>query len=98
MSIIKRTALAEADLIETWLYIAEANQEAAGRLLDDFEEKFVILAQKPKLGRVRPDIVPLLRYFPVGNYLILYREITGGIEIVRVVHGARLLTNIAFED
>ena len=47
MSIIKRTALAEEDLIETWLYIAEANQEAAGRLLDDFEGKFVFWHRTP---------------------------------------------------
>lgn len=27
--------------------------------------------------------------FPVGNYLILYRPIEAGVEIVRVLHGAR---------
>jgi toxin ParE1/3/4 len=37
----------------------------------------------------RPDIAPGLRYLPVRRYLILYREVTGGIELVRVVHGAR---------
>jgi plasmid stabilization system protein ParE len=26
---------------------------------------------------------------PVRSYLILYRQIEGGVEIVRVVHGAR---------
>ena len=41
------------------------------------------------LGPARPDIAPDLRYFPVRRYLILYRQITDGIEIVRVVHGAR---------
>ncbi|MFM6138177.1 MAG: type II toxin-antitoxin system RelE/ParE family toxin [Cuspidothrix sp.] len=35
-----------------------------------------------------------MRYFPVGNYLILYREIKDGIEIVRVVHGARHLPDV----
>jgi toxin ParE1/3/4 len=30
-----------------------------------------------------------LRTFPAGNYLILYRQIDDGAEIVRVVHGAR---------
>ncbi len=37
---------------------------------------------------------PRASYFPVGSYLILYREITGGVEIVRVVHGARDLPDL----
>jgi toxin ParE1/3/4 len=30
-----------------------------------------------------------LRSHPVGNYVIYYREMKTGIEIVRVIHGAR---------
>jgi toxin ParE1/3/4 len=62
---------------------------AVDRLLDDIEEKFFLLADHSSLGSTRPDIAPGLRYLPVSRYLILYREITGDIEIVRVVHGAR---------
>lgn len=43
----------------------------------------------PGLGVARPDVRPDLRMLPAGNYLILYCEIDGGAEIVRVVHGAR---------
>jgi toxin ParE1/3/4 len=50
---------------------------------------FLLLADHPGLGPARPDIAPDLRYFPVRRYLILYRQITDGIELVRVVHGAR---------
>ena len=89
MPAIKRTARAEEDLIDIWLYIAHDDVRAAERLLDDIEEKFLLLAAQPSLGPARPDIAPGLRYLPVRRYLILYREITGGIEIVRVVHGAR---------
>lgn len=98
MPVIKRRIRAEEDLIEAWLYIARDNQIAANGLLDDFEEKFVLLAKSPKLGIARPDIASELRYLPVGNYLILYRQIAGGIEIVRVVHGARLLANLTIDD
>jgi hypothetical protein len=49
----------------------------------------LLLADHPGLGPARPDIAPDLRYFPVRRYLILYRQITDGIELVRVVHGAR---------
>jgi toxin ParE1/3/4 len=89
MPTIERTARAEEDLIDIWLYIAHDDVRAADRLLDDIEEKFLLLADQPGLGPARPDIAPELRYLPVKRYLILYREITGGIEIVRVVHGAR---------
>ncbi|NEV63083.1 type II toxin-antitoxin system RelE/ParE family toxin [Thiorhodococcus minor] len=86
---IKRTAQAEEDLIDIWLYIAPGDRRAADRILDDIEEKLMLLRDQPSLGPARPDIAPGLRYFPMRRYLILYREITDGIEVVRVVHGAR---------
>ena len=89
MPTIKRTARAEEDLIDIWLYIAHEDVHAADRLLDEIEGKFHLLANQSALGPARPDIAPGLRYLPVRRYLILYREITGGIEVVRVVHGAR---------
>lgn len=89
MPTIKRTAQAEEDLIDIWLYIAHDDVRAADRVLDDIEEKLLLLADQPGLGPARSDIAPELRYSPVRRYLILYRQITDGIEIVRVVHGAR---------
>jgi len=89
MVIAKRTAQAEQDLIDLWLYIAQDNPDAADRMLDELESKFQLLAEQPYLGPARPEIAQEMRLFPVGSYLILYREVTGGVEIVRVVHGAR---------
>jgi len=40
-------------------------------------------------GRSRFDLSPELRGFPVGNYLVFYRPASDGIEIIRVLHGAR---------
>jgi toxin ParE1/3/4 len=97
MPVIKKTVQAEEDLIETWVYVAQDSFAAADGLLDDFGEKFILLAQNSKLGRARPDIAMELRYFPVGSYLILYRQIDEGVEIVRVVHGARLLSNLTID-
>ena len=94
MPVIQRTAQAEGDLIDIWIYVAQDNPEAADKLLDEIEAKFSLLADNPHIGPARPDIAPELRYSPVASYLILYRIIPGGIEIVRVVHGARKLTNL----
>jgi toxin ParE1/3/4 len=91
---VRRTARAEQDLIEIWLFIAEADPAAADKLLDGLDGTFQRLARNPRLGPARPDLAPQLRYFPIGNYLVLYRQMRGGVEIVRVVHGARYLPDL----
>ena len=94
MANFRKTARAEEDLIDIWLYIAQDNPDAADNLLDTIEEKGQLLAENPELGQTRPDIADEFRYLPVGRYLMLYRVIEGGIELVRVVHGMRLLTTL----
>lgn len=94
MAIFIRTAKAEDDLVDIWVYIAQDSPAAADRVLDNIDGKCRLLADNPLLGPARPDIASGLRYFPVGSYLILYREIVGGIEVVRVVHGARNLPDL----
>lgn len=94
MPLIQRTAQAEEDLIEIWIYIAQDNPEVADRVLDDIEQRFHALADNPLMGRLRPDIALELRYFTVGKYLILYRTVPDGIQIVRVIHGARDLSHL----
>jgi len=42
--------------------------------------------QEPR-GRKRDELHPGLKSFPVGMYLIFYLPISGGIQIVRVLHG-----------
>ena len=94
MPVIRRTTRAEDDLVDIWIYIAHDNPDAADRLLEEIDRKLVLLADNPHLGRARPDIAPEFRHWPVGNYLILYRLVTDGIEVVRVVHGARRLDRL----
>ena len=89
MSRYRLTEQARADLDEIWLYIAEDNIPAADRFFDTLHERFVLLAGQPFLGRARPELAPNLRSLPVGNYVMLYRPIDDGIEVVRVLHGAR---------
>jgi toxin ParE1/3/4 len=84
-----RAAEAEEDLIEIWLYIARDNPAAADDMLRLIDEKFMLLAENPKLGRALPELRAGMRRWPLGDYLILYREMPGGVEIVRVIHGKR---------
>lgn len=94
MGRIQRTPRADQDLEELWFFIAQEDAAAADRWLDTLEDKIALLADNPQMGPARPDIARELRYHPVGNHLLLYRVIQGGIEIVRVVHGARHLQDL----
>lgn len=78
-------------MLSIWRYIAEDKPQAATGLIHTINEKCALLADNPLLGQARPDIAPDFRYFVVGNYLILYREAAYGVEIIRVLHGARNL-------
>jgi toxin ParE1/3/4 len=83
------TDRAEADLEECWLHIARDDPCSATRFIETILEKCELLAEQPGIGRRRGDLSPDLRSFVVGRYLILYRPIDDGIEVVRVLHGAR---------
>ena len=80
---------AARDLDEIRQYIAENNPAAAVRLVEEVTELFHRLAEFPLIGRSREELVPKLRSFPVGNYVIFYQPISDGVEIVRVLHGSR---------
>ena len=89
-----RSARAKEDLIELWSYIAADNPTAADHVLDTINENLRMLAGNPRLGPARPDIAEGLRLFPIRRYVILYRELPDGIEVVRVVHGMRRLSGL----
>lgn len=86
---VLRTSQAHLDLVEIGLRIASDNPVAAARLLDRIDEICRLLATQPGMGRPRPDLHPGVRSFPVGSYVIFYRQVTEGIQVLRVMHGAR---------
>jgi plasmid stabilization system protein ParE len=54
------TALAEADLDDTWDYVAENfGFDLADRVLASLQDAFRLLAENPDLGHSREDIAPL---------------------------------------
>ncbi len=80
---------AESDLEEIFEYIAEDNPNAAALLVEELLEKFQMLSENKTLGRERQDLMLDLRGFPHKRYMIFYFSIDEGVEIFRVVHGAR---------
>jgi toxin ParE1/3/4 len=83
------SALAERDLDEIWLYVADdASPEIADRLVDDMVDRFDLLAEQPGIGRVRSEFGPGVRSFAIESYVIYYRQ-EGDVLIARILHGRR---------
>lgn len=86
------------DLEDIWLYIATDDIKAADHFVDTLVAKIETLATQPKMGRARDELHESFRSFPVGNYLIFYRLIDDGVEIVRVLSGFRDLPELFLPD
>ena len=90
-----KSPYAKLDLDEQAEYIAADNLDAAHRFLDAVERDCDFLARMPRAGVLRHfhrKELADVRSWPVGgfkNYLIMYRPTRDGIEVLRVLHGAR---------
>ena len=78
--------------------------QVADRFFTEAELTFERLAGMPGMGnRYEPD-EPLyadLRYFPISRfrmYLVFYRPIHGGIEVLRDLHGARDIHSVLIDE
>ena len=89
MARVIRSPLAEEDYREIWRYIAQDNPDAADRLLRRIDEKLLLYAEYPRMGTSRENWSAGMRSFCVGKYVVFYRIVGEGIELVRVLHGMR---------
>ena len=96
MSNILVTPAAENDLTDIWLYIAEDNPVAADRVFEAAQSTFESWSKKPKIGKIfesKRAKLKGIRFFPITkypSYIVYYRGISSGIEIIRILH-ARML-------
>lgn len=100
---IQQTLQAEADVADIVSFIAEDNPNAAERFLEAAEAAFDLLASMPSMGRAVPfqgrtaQGIRMWRVQGFERYLIFYRAVEQGIEVVRVLHGARDIERL-FEE
>jgi toxin ParE1/3/4 len=98
VSEVRYSRRAREDLLDIWLYIARQNSEAAAdRVFDRIEEGCRALARHPELGPVRSEIADDARSLVIQRWLALYRLTTRGVEVVRVIDGARDLGRIDWD-
>jgi len=97
-SVVLKKPRAEQDLLDIFEYIGERNLGAAERFLDTVESALILLSQLPLMGKSWKSSSPRLaniRFWPVPkfkNYLIFYRPIKNGIEVLHVLYGRRDLS------
>ncbi len=84
--------IAEDDLADIVMFIAADRPMAAEKMAEKIEQRLLLLAGNPFLGRI-PDEVELARYgyryLVVENYLIFYTIEASSIIVHRILHGAR---------
>jgi len=85
----RKSPEADDDLLRIWRYIARDNRATATQFIDRLHGTMGTIAEMPGMGRPRDDLAPNIRTFPLGSYLILYREILDGIEVARVLNARR---------
>ena len=83
------TPRADRDLDSIWSFITPDNPRAADAMIDRLTDTFDMLLTMPQAGRLRHEFRENLRSFAVENYVIFYRTVSEGIDILRVVHGRR---------
>ncbi|WP_293349953.1 MULTISPECIES: type II toxin-antitoxin system RelE/ParE family toxin [unclassified Microcoleus] len=88
---------ASRDLDEISDYFAATNIEAGEKFVGEFNRKCRNLINFPNMGRSYEELAASVRGLPLMGYIILYRAIDGGIEIIRVVRGERDLPSL-FSD
>jgi plasmid stabilization system protein ParE len=72
-------------------YLKEAGTSVARQMAMDFLESFRFLARTPGAGHIRQDLAeerPIL-FWPMRDYLILYKRETNPLEILSVFRGSR---------
>ncbi|MBD2093038.1 type II toxin-antitoxin system RelE/ParE family toxin [Microcoleus sp. FACHB-1515] len=99
MSICRFTVSASRDIEDIIDQIADRQGfDAADRYLQKINAKCQSIANFPNMGRSRNELAPSLRSLPIDDYLIFYRAIDNGVEIIRVVSGYRDLEALFSEE
>ena len=98
MARILRSPSSKADALEIWVYIANDDPTAADRLLERIDGIIRKLSLQPLIGKPVDELATGLRFLPCGSYLIFYRPMEDGVEVVRLLHGARDITAEFFRD
>ena len=96
MSVCLFTHQARDDLQQIYDYIAQSSPANAISLIERLEQRCFLLADNPYIGIARPEFGANHRSFvvPGTGYIVVYRPIEDGVEIIHVRHGSQDLIRL----
>jgi toxin ParE1/3/4 len=97
VSRIRFTNAARNDLGKILDYIAKDNLDAAIKHRQRLGKRWLALIDQPRIGTKRDDLAPDLRSVTEGKYVIFYRIVSDGIQVVRVRHTSQDTKQAFFE-
>ncbi|MEH2042800.1 type II toxin-antitoxin system RelE/ParE family toxin [Nostoc sp.] len=89
--------LASRDINEIADYFAQTSVEAGERFFSEFNRKCQQLVAFPNSGKSYAKIRPDLRGVSLQGYIVFYKVLDDGIEILRVISGRRNFPSL-FEE
>ena len=84
--------------MDLWVSIARENPRAADRIIERIERACSHLRDHPQLGPARPEIGLGARALIIERWIAFYKIDAEGVQIVRVVDGARDLEHLSFKQ
>lgn len=97
---VVRRPRARRDIVDIAVFIAQDSPESSDRFLEATELTLQALARMPRVGALcrfrnpRFAGVRMWRVRGFENYLIFYRPRKDGIEVLRLIHGARDIASL----
>lgn len=101
---IVERSIARADREGIAVYIGKDRSAAAVRFLAAARKALELLATMPEMGTIlefETETLSGIRYFAIPrfkNYVIFYRPLYDGIEVLRILHGARDIRSLLDAD
>lgn len=87
-------AISDLDHIED--YTSRDSPQTARRLLERLRDACSMLAERPLMGRARPELGSDIRSIvvPRTRYIIIYRALEDGVQIIHVRQGSQDLNRL----
>ncbi len=87
MIVVNKTARAELDLLDIWLYTFRTwGESQADSYLDELDQGIRLLVENPQLGSDYSHICDGYRRLSINYHRVFYRLFGDALEIVRVLH------------
>jgi len=83
------TPQAHQDLEDLFDHLDAQQPRLSDRFAETFDRTCGLHLKHPLMGASSEDLAPNLRHFTVWNYVVFYRPAADGLEILRILHGAR---------